>query len=216
MAHYVAELIAGVEAAENSDKREAQDRCAREILNLWAHRREYPGSNRPFEGFEPLRRALERLDPEQPEWSFFRNFRGAEPTIEDATSDVKALLTAALELEREAARTTRALIQKAAALTIGDEAAWFTAASHIIDDDSQFLESLLQQLDLDPGEQREDESLSPENHLATAVKAIQNAAKDCQTAREILQPNGRAHFREVTRSFPEEASIYSDDEGEES
>jgi hypothetical protein len=213
MAHYVAELIAGAETAENADKREAQDRCAHEILNLWAHRHGYPGSNRPFEGFEPIRRALERLDPEQSEWSFFRNFGDAEP-IDATTSDVGALLTAAVELERAAARTTRALIQKAAALTAEREATWFTAASHITDDESQFLESLLEQLDLDPGEQRENESQSPGEPLTTAVKAIQNAVKDCQTAQEVLKPSAMARFQKAARSFSEETSIYSDDENE--
>lgn len=119
--------------AIGAGKREAQERCAREILNLWVHRREYPGSKRPFEKYEAIQRTLERLDPEQPQWSFFRNFGDAEPTIDAAPSNVKALLTAALELERQAAQTTRILIQKAVSLTTRSEEAWFTAASHITD-----------------------------------------------------------------------------------
>ncbi|PVZ58356.1 hypothetical protein [Arthrobacter sp. H-02-3] len=135
--------------------------------------------------------------------------------MDAATGDVKALLTAALELEREAARTTRILIQKAVSLTTENEAGWFTAASHITDDESQFLRSLLEQYGLEPDEQRKDESLSQEDRLTSAVEVAKRAAKDCQAAGEILQPKGMAHFERIARSFPEEASIDGDDEGRE-
>lgn len=213
MAHHVAELIAQAEAVDDSGKREAQERCAREILNLWAHRREYPGSKRPFEEYESIQRALERLDPEQPQWSFFRNFGDAEPTIDAAPSNVKALLTAALELERQAAKTTRLLVHKAVSLTTRSEAAWFTAASHITDDESQFLRSLLEQFSLNPNEERDDGSPSEEDRLVSGVEAAKRAARECQAAGEFLQPKGMAQSDRTASIFPEEASIVDEGQG---
>jgi len=211
MAHYVAELIEQAEAADDSCKREAQERCAREILNLWSHRREYPGGGRPFEEYEAIRRALERLDPEQPQWSFFRNFGDAEPTIDAAPSNVKALLTAALELERQAAQTTRILIQKAVSITTMREAAWFAAADQITDDESQFLRSMLEQFSIDPNEEHDDAGPSDEDRLVLGVEAAKRAARECQAAGKFLQPKRMTQSDRTLSPFPEEASIV--DEG---
>lgn len=150
MSHYIAQLIVEAESADDAHKADAHERCAGEILKLWAHRTGYPGTERPFQSFEPVLQALKRLDPGEPGLAFFRNFRDLEEIDDASSSDVKALLVAAVELERVAAQTTRALVQKAAVLTANREAPWLTAARHITDEGTQFLESLMVQLDADP------------------------------------------------------------------
>jgi hypothetical protein len=212
MSHYIAQLIVEAESAEEAHKADAQERCAGEILKLWAHRTGYPGTEAPFQSFEPVLQALKRLDPGEPGLAFFRNFRDLEEIDDASSSDVKALLTAAVELERAAAQTTRALVQKAAVLTANREAAWLTAASHITDEGTQFLESLLVKLDADP-RVGDDESQSPDESVTSAVTAIQSAVKECRKAYGILKPRGLAGSRRSRHNLVEEASIF--DEGDE-
>jgi len=66
MAHYVAEQIEKAEKATRSDRFQARQRCLITILTLWAHRSSLPDGRRPFESFEPIFRALEALDPDNP------------------------------------------------------------------------------------------------------------------------------------------------------
>src|SRR5262249_1554821 len=64
MAHYVAELMHGVESAQGEDRLAKMRVCGDAILNLWRHRHELPSGKRPFEEMEPILRALESLDPD--------------------------------------------------------------------------------------------------------------------------------------------------------
>ena len=71
MAHYISEQIAIAEIATGDAKTEAEQRCFETILKLWQHRSSLPTGHRPFESFEPIFRALERLDPENPKPYFY-------------------------------------------------------------------------------------------------------------------------------------------------
>jgi len=71
MAHYVAEQIAIAESATGDAKNKAEQRCFETILKLWQHRYSLPTGHQPFESFEPIFRALERLDPENPKPYFY-------------------------------------------------------------------------------------------------------------------------------------------------
>lgn len=61
MAHYVAELIQGVESAQGEERVVMQSRCADAILNLWKHRFALPEGRRPFERIESIVQWLESL-----------------------------------------------------------------------------------------------------------------------------------------------------------
>lgn len=64
MAHYIAEQMTIAENATGNDKIAAEQHCFETILKVWQHRATLPNGRRPFESFEPIFRALERLDPE--------------------------------------------------------------------------------------------------------------------------------------------------------
>lgn len=66
MAHYIAEQITATETATGQAKSLAEKKCFSAILDLWKHRASLPPGQRPFENFEPIFRALEHLDPEEP------------------------------------------------------------------------------------------------------------------------------------------------------
>jgi hypothetical protein len=63
LAHYIAELICNMEKAEGKEKQELKVRCFEVILILWQHRSFYQ-HKRPFENFQPIFTALERLEPD--------------------------------------------------------------------------------------------------------------------------------------------------------
>jgi hypothetical protein len=65
MAHYLAELISAAETASEAQKHDLEQRCADTIIKLWANRDTFPDGMRPFKNFEPVFRALEKLDPER-------------------------------------------------------------------------------------------------------------------------------------------------------
>lgn len=75
MAHYVSELIARGEKEDGEDKEAAKKECFDAILTLWKHRSELPNGKRPFEGLEPIVRAIASLDPEDETPRYFRQAR---------------------------------------------------------------------------------------------------------------------------------------------
>lgn len=78
MAHYIAEQITIAGNATGKDKVKAEEHCFETILKLWQHRSFYPKEKQPFESFEPIFRALERLDPENKHSYFFNTFEDKE------------------------------------------------------------------------------------------------------------------------------------------
>ena len=72
MAHYIAEQIVTAENSTGDAKIKAQQQCFETILTLWRHRSALPDGHRPFENFEPIFRALERLDPDNPRPFYYR------------------------------------------------------------------------------------------------------------------------------------------------
>ena len=119
MAHYVAELIALAEA--NPEDPESQRKCSQAILQLWARRSTFPGPGTPLAAFEPITRALERLDPARVRWGYF-DFHGvrAEP---DGSAKV-SVIDLALELDQSVGGVIRYLLREATDDAISAEREW--------------------------------------------------------------------------------------------
>jgi hypothetical protein len=100
VAHYVAEQIAAIEISTGQEKVVAEKRCFEAILALWAHRNKLPDGLRPFEGFEPVLRALARLDPEEPRSMYYQFQR--PPEIEGEPSELSQLVEFVISLDRVA------------------------------------------------------------------------------------------------------------------
>jgi len=123
MAHYIAEQMTTAENATGDDKIEAEQRCFETILKLWQHRSSLPNGRRPFESFEPVFRALARLDPENPTPYFYSNpnFRSSEPDDSGEDSDeVQQWLDVARGID-QAARVWLEYVFHQAALNATDE-----------------------------------------------------------------------------------------------
>lgn len=123
MAHYIAEQMEIAKNATGDDKFEAEQRCFETILKLWQHRSSFPNGRRPFESFEPVLRALARLDPENPTPYFYSNpsFRSSEPDDSGEDSDeVQQWLDVARGID-QAARVWLEYVSHQAALNATDE-----------------------------------------------------------------------------------------------
>jgi len=98
VAHYVAEQIHAIEKSSDQEKVAAEKHCFEAILALWSHRNKLPDGLRPLEGFEPIMRALDRLDPEEPR-SMYYHFQ-QHPEMTGEPSEVSKLVEFVISLDR--------------------------------------------------------------------------------------------------------------------
>lgn len=133
MAHDLSELIVAAERADASD-RVAKDRCVESILRLWKHRTALPDRSRPLAGMEPIRRALESLDPESSEPRYFRYVR--QKARDDAPqAAVEKWLEAADGLDFSAKILIRYCLVQAAAAELDQSKEWVSLAESAGADD---------------------------------------------------------------------------------
>lgn len=122
MAHYVAELIDDVEHASGSARREAQSRCASAILELWAHRWEFPLEKNPFSDLLPVVRTLDALDPEA-ERPFYRElYRPGVPPR--PPSEIEQWLEFAKGVDKSARLLIDHLLDRAHAIAVEKGLPW--------------------------------------------------------------------------------------------
>ncbi len=137
MSHYIAEQIVKAENATGEEKAATEKRCFDTILELWEHRSLLPDGLRPFENFEPLFHALERLDPENSRPFYFPHPNRPSESEEDSEpgiNDIEKLIDAALIID-QAARVVISSFLNYAAQSAADEKtiAWLQNAINSTD-----------------------------------------------------------------------------------
>jgi hypothetical protein len=100
VAHYVAEQIVTAEKSSGQESAAAEKQCFEAILALWSHRNKLPDGLRPLESFEPILRALARLDPEEPRSMYYHFQRKPDTTGEP--SELSKLVEFVISLDRVA------------------------------------------------------------------------------------------------------------------
>lgn len=141
--------------------------------------------------FEPLYRTLDRLSPDNPEWSFYNHFP------EDSTPDHEAtqtnhVLRAARDLEATTRDVVRTLIIEAATIAEQRENNWIEAASHLEDDEASFLSVLRRMRSKAPVELNEDAieaATSEDDHTSVdaAIQTLDKMIDTCNQAKAALQ-----------------------------
>lgn len=114
-------------------KKEAEERCFETILKLWNHRSTFPSGSRPFENFESILRALNRLDPENDRHFFFENRRDAKDSVPE---EVQKWLDVANGID-EAVRVWLKYVFEQAALAATDDSTieWLENSAVLQEDD---------------------------------------------------------------------------------
>lgn len=78
MAHYLAELLHGVENAQSdTEKASKQKECCEVILRIWEKRESIPHINTPIRDLQPLLGVLQALEPKDPSY-FLRQDKQAK------------------------------------------------------------------------------------------------------------------------------------------
>jgi hypothetical protein len=183
MAHHISELIKNVEAATGDERAAKSKECRDAIIDLWKTRHELPNGKRPFENFEEVFRALERLDPENKTPRYFMSGR---PKAADADDP----LTQYLELVEGIDYTARVLIEyalgEAAALSKGKVRDWILAAQADVEEgqDIAIVRKLISMSDdlndTDPDEERRE-------MLQDRLKRLQSFQAFADIAIDVLQ-----------------------------
>lgn len=147
MAHYIAETMKEADAATGEAHHKKMSECSDLILKLWAHRGELPNGKRPFEDFEPIFRAIKRLDPDDTTPYFFPEVRSAVKNNDENESTTR-WLDRASGLDEVARLLIRYCLAKAAQEAVVKSREWVSLASSISEeDDIRVVGILIQDVD---------------------------------------------------------------------
>jgi hypothetical protein len=184
MAHYLAELIEAAKT-DSAEARPAKlEKCSDAILNLWKHRHELPDGKRPFEGMEPILRALESLDPENETPRYYKTLRRAAHESENET-EVQKWLGLADEFNYSARILIRYCLSQAAQSAVDKTKEWVALAEDAgLDDlDIPIIRVIIAERDLVD---------TPEEALRKILEDRLKRLESFQTMTEGLM----AHFRD--------------------
>lgn len=137
MAHYVAEQMTIAEESSGDEKRIAEEHCFETILNLWQHRSVFPKGYKPFERFESIFNALDRLNPDSPQsYYYFRNNSSEGNEEDESSNEVLQLVEMANRMDRSARIIIEYFFQQAALLANDEKTTnWVNNAIGIPPDD---------------------------------------------------------------------------------
>ncbi|QNE36855.1 hypothetical protein [Leifsonia shinshuensis] len=173
----MAELITKADSAPEDSA--AQRDCAQAIRQLWEARATFPGPSQPLASFEPIVRALERLDPERPRWGYFDD-RRRKADLEGDTSAIYTEL--ALRLDESMGGVIRFLMREAAASAVDSEHEWIDPIDQSGDDEPSLVSSIIESLGYGNSD---DKRISDALSSVMAVQKVLDAIAD-----SLRQRNG--------------------------
>jgi hypothetical protein len=208
MAHYIAEQIISAENATGDEKSEVEKRCFETVLKLWQHRSSLPNGRRPFETFESIFRALDRLDPENPRSFYFPHPHQRQPEADGVpdsqADDVQAWIDIALGIDGAA----RVLIESAfkqAAFNALDEKTitWLNKAFNLTNsDDLSVIVRLVSANQEDQNEDVLDERIrqEQEERLRARIEKLDAFSELSNSLREALI----SELEKISKDYPSE------------
>ncbi|MBY3544783.1 hypothetical protein HFN69_21940 [Rhizobium laguerreae] len=138
MSHYIAELMRAAEEANGDDRNVKMAQCSQVILDLWSKANTLPDGIRPFQGLDPILRALESLDPGDDTPRYLRPAR--RPYKSDEESDVSRQWLECVEgLDYSARVLIRFCLTKASEGALDPAREWVAAAKLATEDDPSVL-----------------------------------------------------------------------------
>jgi hypothetical protein len=127
MIHYLAGLIKKAEHQSAKNRPAILKECFDAILGVWQHRHELPDGKRPFQGIEPVLRALESLDPINAERRYFPSALPPAGNTEES-KETRRWLELAEGLDNSARILIRECLTNAAAAAIDKSKGWVALA----------------------------------------------------------------------------------------
>jgi len=127
MIHYLAGLMKKAERQSAKNRPSVLKDCFDAILALWQHRHELPDGKRPFQGIEPVLRALESLDPANAERRYFPSALPPAGNTEES-KETRRWLELAEGLDNSARILIRECLTNAAVAAIDKSKGWVALA----------------------------------------------------------------------------------------
>lgn len=136
MVHYVAELMVRAENAPLPERDQAQQECARAILDLWAQARAFPATRTPFESVDRIIEVMDSLHPDG--GPHYRNdlWRALDARAHNGDSEVEKLLTTALGIDGAARNLIHHVLAHASLVAGRESAEWLDLAQQLNEEDS--------------------------------------------------------------------------------
>lgn len=135
MAHYVSELMVRAEHAPLPERDEAQQSCARAILDLWAQARSFPAKRTAFESIDRVIECIDSLHPDG--GPHYRNnlWRALDARANDGDIEVEKLLATALGIDGAARNLIHHILAHASRAAGRDSAEWLELAQNLDEED---------------------------------------------------------------------------------
>lgn len=135
MAHYVAELMVRAEHAPLPERNEAEQSCARAIMDLWAQARAFPTKRAAFESVDRVIAAIDSLHPD--DGPYYRNdlWRALDARADSGDSEVEKLLTTAMGIDGAARNLIHHVLAHAAREAGRDSSEWLELAEQLDEKD---------------------------------------------------------------------------------
>lgn len=135
MAHYVAELMVRAQHAAPPERDEAQQSCARAILDLWAQARAFPAKRTAFESIDRVIEVIDSLHPDG--GPHYRNeiWRALDARVNNGGSEVERFLTTALVIDDAARNLIHHVLAHASHAAGRDNAEWLELAKQLDEED---------------------------------------------------------------------------------
>jgi hypothetical protein len=173
MIHYLAEQIKQAEQKSAKNRPAILEKCFETILTLWQHKHELPNGTRPFEGMEPVLRALQSLDPTN---RHYRYFPPAPPYGDDSheSKETRQWLQLAEGIDYSARILIWNCIGNAAASSTDKTKEWVALAeqAQIEDVDLPILKIILEESDLNETSSPDDEQQKQLQDRAGRLRAL--------------------------------------------
>lgn len=127
MAYYVAELIHGIETANDESRASQLSKCADAILELWKYRATLPRGGRPFEDLDAILRALENLGSESQRPRYYPELL-AQASETEERSEASEWIRKALSLDEAAKICIRYCLTRASRSSVDRARPWIELA----------------------------------------------------------------------------------------
>ncbi|QGN22555.1 hypothetical protein [Elizabethkingia anophelis] len=143
MAHYIAEKIEAAENADEAARPEAEEECAKAILDLWHHRWKIQDRHQPLKDFSRLLELLRQMDPEAFDPYYYRL---AE---QNKKEEDNVWLTAAYDIDKATRVCLKYLLTRAAEAAASADSKAILEVAEVIgpDPDIMVIQTLLDQRD---------------------------------------------------------------------
>ena len=134
MAHYIAELLEQARTAAGEQRTIKMAECAQAILEIWAHRADFPDGKRPFQDCEPILQVMRSLDIFGANPRYFQRAWRSIETFEEKLK-TEPWLRVALALDDAAKVLIRYSLGAAAELSLEKSREWLVLADALSQED---------------------------------------------------------------------------------